>query len=136
MDFITWKEQYSVGIDKIDDQHKKLIKILNELYELFMNKAAEQNIIKILDQLKDYTHYHFLTEEQLFIESNYIDTTKHKTLHDKFKTEVISFIDEVKEGKITVTYKVMTFLNNWLLTHIQKEDQRYTEHLQKYLKLK
>jgi hemerythrin-like metal-binding protein len=136
MDFIIWKDQYSVGIDKIDDQHKKLIKILNELYELFMEKTAEQNLIKILDQLMDYTHYHFLNEEQLFVESGYYDSAQHKKIHDKFKKEVVSLIDEVKEGKTRVTYKLMTFLNNWLLKHIQEEDQRYAEHVQKYLKHK
>jgi hemerythrin-like metal-binding protein len=135
MNFITWKDHYSVGIDKIDDQHKKLVKILDELYDSFVNKTSDQKIIKVLDNLKEYTQYHFLTEEQLFEDSGYSESVKHKILHDKFRKEVNSFIDEVKEGKNMVTYKLLTFLNNWLITHIQKEDQRYAAHLQKHLKI-
>ena len=69
---IEWKPEYNVHIDTIDQQHKKLVAIINELYELLTDETGvKEYISKIIDDLKEYTIYHFSTEEDLMKNSSH-----------------------------------------------------------------
>ena len=134
MEFFRWKSDYSVRIDIIDEQHKKLLALINELYTAFTNKTDTVVMQKILDSLIDYTNYHFGTEEKLFKESGYLLENEHIQLHKKFVEQLTGFLEEFKSGKLFVTSRLMNFLRNWLINHIQKEDQKYSIHISEYLK--
>ena len=134
--FFKWKDEYSVGIQKIDDQHKKLVEIINDFYTAFTENKTKEKMGDILNLLTDYTQYHFTTEEQYFIDSGYQETKEHVEEHEKFTKTVVGFVKDYQAGSSAVTYKLMSFLRNWLQNHILKEDKKYSEHLVKYLEFK
>jgi hemerythrin-like metal-binding protein len=127
--FILWNELYNIGIQIIDVQHKKLVDILNELYESFVDQTSGQKLNKILDELKDYTVYHFGVEEDLFIKFGYPHSESHLEEHQGFVKRIEEFNLELKEGKTKLTFQLMNFLKNWLLTHICGSDQAYVSFL-------
>ena len=131
--FFVWKPVYAVGIDKIDEQHKKLVEIINDFYSAFVENKAKEKLGEILDLLLDYTQYHFSTEEQLFLQSNYKDTIEHIEQHKKFVVTIKEFINEYKAGSGLITFKLMNFLRVWLTNHIMQEDHKYSEHLVAYI---
>lgn len=126
--FVLWNESYSVGISRIDTQHKKLIDILNELYESFVDQTTGQKLEHIIEELNDYANYHFKTEEELFDEYAYPDTEKHVKEHQEFLNKITKFSDDLKANKKILTFQLMNFLRNWLLNHICGSDQEYVEH--------
>lgn len=130
MNFFEWKDNYSVGIKEIDDQHKKLFEIVNQLYNAFQYNTQNEEMMEILENLASYTKYHFKTEENLFTKYNYGQQKEHIALHEEFVDKVKKWIDANKAGKTSITYEIMNFLRNWLVNHIQDEDKKYLAFFQ------
>ena len=125
---LQWKEEYEVGVAEIDEQHQKLIDIANRVYELMRNELAldkYDQIVEILQELKEYTVYHFHFEEGLMQKAKYKKRFSHKILHQNFLAQVeavdLSAVDENQEAYLV---KIMDFIANWLIDHIVGEDKK------------
>lgn len=129
MPLINWDDSYSVHITKIDEQHKGLVKLVNELHDAMSQGAATSVLGKVLSSLVSYTIVHFNTEEELLRSYNYPDLDKHKAEHDKLTGQVKDFESKFKEGKSTITYELMDFLSDWLINHILDSDKKYSAYL-------
>lgn len=127
--FILWDNSYSVGNKLIDSQHQKFISIINELYESFVDQTVSFNNEKIINELVDYSTYHFKTEEDLFEKHNYPDKEFHKIKHSEFTLKISEFKSEFLNGKINLTFQLMNYLRNWLINHIKSEDQEYAVYI-------
>ncbi|NCB76991.1 MAG: bacteriohemerythrin [Negativicutes bacterium] len=125
---LQWKEEYEVGVAEIDEQHQKLIDIANRVYELMRNELAldkYDQIVEILQELKEYTVYHFHFEEGLMQKARYKKRFSHKILHQNFLAQVeavdLSAVDENQEAYLV---QIMDFIANWLIDHIVGEDKK------------
>jgi len=127
-ELIIWSEGYSVGIQEIDDQHKKLIGLINQLYNLYLDKRSSE-IASIIKEIKAYTLYHFSTEEKLFRECKYKDMLSHIQMHEGFINDLNDITKNSSASNDILTMKTMTFLQRWLTNHIMKEDKKYVGHL-------
>jgi hemerythrin len=128
MPLINWDDSYSVGIKKIDEQHKVLVKLVNELHDAMSQGAATSVLSKVLGSLVDYTIIHFSTEEELMRSYSYPDLDKHKVEHDKLTGQVKDFQQKFLSGKSTITYELMDFLSDWLINHILDTDKKYSPY--------
>lgn len=122
---IEWGPQYHIGINEIDSQHKVLVDIINKLYASFGSKSTKKEIKKTLDELVDYTIYHFGNEENYFEKFGYKDTPAHLDQHHQFVERIKKFVDEFEDGDSTVSLDIINFLKDWLINHILKIDKRY-----------
>ena len=129
MDLINWTEEMSVNIEEIDNQHKKLIDLLNELFSAMLDGKAQKIIDKIVNDLIEYTDYHFTTEENYFENHSYSGFHNHKIQHSYFKDEILIFKNELVNGKSTVPMDVFNFLKDWLTEHILNSDKKYSKYL-------
>ena len=125
---LQWKEEYEVGVAEIDEQHQKLIDIANRVYELMRNELAldkYDQIVEILQELKEYTVYHFHFEEGLMQKAKYKKRFSHKLLHQEFLAQVeavdLSAVDEEQDAYLV---RIMDFIANWLMEHIVGEDKK------------
>ena len=126
---IRWSANLSVGIDSINEQHKVLVSMINELYSQMHSGAAKEAVGKTLANLVDYTANHFKYEESLFAEHGYQGMDAHKQKHTALVAQVVAFQDEFTRGEKDVTLELMEFLKEWLLTHIKKTDMEYSSFL-------
>ncbi|MEZ0574552.1 bacteriohemerythrin [Halodesulfovibrio aestuarii] len=124
-----WSDDLSVGINSIDEQHKVLISLINELHAAMKARRSQDDILVVIDNLKNYTVTHFGYEEDLFAKHGYPDTPAHLVQHRKFVSDVVDFEKGVRSGKLTVTMDVMKFLKDWLTHHIKGTDKQYTGFL-------
>lgn len=125
MALFTWKDEYSVGVQLIDTQHKKLVDLLNSLHEA-MAQGKGQNILgDILNQLALYTKTHFSTEEKYMQQFNYSNYTEHKKEHDDLIAQVTEIKTKYDSGQGLLTLKTMSFLKDWLTKHILGSDKAY-----------
>jgi len=129
MALLTWDNKYSVGINEIDIQHKKLFTLVNDLNEAMRVGKGKDVLSKILSGLIDYTKTHFATEERLMKIHSYNDSVKHKVEHDKLTRQVLDFQKSFNEGKLAMSLEIMNFLKKWLEEHIFKSDKVFGKFL-------
>ncbi|MBE6348802.1 MAG: hemerythrin family protein [Spirochaetaceae bacterium] len=120
-----WNEIYELGIPEIDLQHKKLISISNELYDVATKGDVNLKITmsKILKNLTDYTVYHFTSEEEFMKKYGYQGAPMHKIAHDNFVAEVTQQIKNLSEGSQEDVLLFYDYIANWILAHIAKADK-------------
>jgi len=130
MPVIVWSdEKFSVNIEMIDKQHKKMIDMINELLEAVQAKQENNILAQLLIKLVNYTHYHFSTEERYFKIYNYPDTTVHKAQHDHLREQVAALDERYYSGQKMITGEVMGLLNDWLADHIIGSDRKFGSFL-------
>jgi hemerythrin len=129
MAFIEWSDSYSVGIKAMDDQHKKLIDLLNQLHEAMKMGKGNAEISTILKGLADYTRFHFTAEEQLMRDNNFPGLIIQQNRHKDFVTKLQEFQTEAQSKSVSTSLKVRDFLRDWLIDHISGEDKKYTKFL-------
>jgi len=126
MAFINWDDSFSVNVKEIDAQHKKLVNMLNELYDAMRQGKGKEILGKTISGLIEYTDVHFKTEEKYFDKFGYPETEQHKKEHSDFVQKVLDFKKDFESGKLTLTVKVMNFLKEWLQNHIKGSDKKYS----------
>ena len=129
MSFIHWTDSLSVGIESIDEQHKILVEIINNLNEAMRNSETDQIISDIFQRMIGYTEIHFAFEENLFDRYGYEGSTAHKAKHVALIDTIQSLQQKLDEGDARVGIEVMEFLKRWLTDHILKTDRDYAEFL-------
>jgi len=127
---MTWVDAYSVGIRTIDEQHKKLIALINKLDDAMAKGHGKEAVGDILNELITYCGTHFGNEERLFDKHGYPDAESHKEKHKKMTAKVLDVQRQYKAGKMNITFEVMDFLQNWLDKHILGTDKKYAPFLQ------
>jgi hemerythrin len=129
MGLIKWNEYYSVNVDEIDDQHKKLIDLINQMFDAMKAGKGKEIMGSVLSELVEYTKYHFATEERLLHQAGYPEYEEHKTIHEELTRRTIDLKSEFDRGNDPVTMDVMLFLSNWLNVHILEVDKKYVAYL-------
>ena len=122
---IYWNENFSVGISKIDEQHKKIIKMINSLIEIYISEIFTEKISDILNEMSQYALKHFETEEQLMKEHNYPDYTPHAIEHQEFKMKTVRLSADTIKHKELVPAETLIYLKEWWINHILSTDMKF-----------
>ncbi|MFQ3573331.1 MAG: bacteriohemerythrin [Thermodesulfovibrionales bacterium] len=128
-EFIQWSDVFSVNIRDIDEQHKQLFKLVNELFAAWKGNKPQEVVGKALDGLIQYTATHFKTEEEYFKKYNYPETSSHIEIHNALVKQALDLKQKFDAGKLDINMEVMNFLKNWLNNHILRVDKRYGPYL-------
>ena len=126
-----WDDSFLVGVDLIDEQHKKLFKRINDLIKANKENKGEEKIAETLEFLGDYTVKHFDDEEELQQEYNYPHYDTHKEIHEDFVQEITDFKNDFEAGNVD-TAQMMKFnkrITQWLVNHVKGIDQKLGEHI-------
>ena len=126
MAFYEWQDSFSVGSKEMDEQHKKLIAILNHLHDTMKAGKAAKEVGLIVDEMVDYTKFHFSAEEKLMADKQYIGLGSQKAEHAAFVKKAQEFQNEISSGKLSVSIDVLNFLKDWLSNHILIIDMKYS----------
>lgn len=127
--FVTWKDEYSVGIKSIDDDHKKLLHLINNLQNAVYYPTGEAFERQALDELVEYTKYHFEREEALMRKYDYPDYEPHKKQHENMVNEVGAYLEAYNKDAEGTVDELTQFLKTWLIKHILGTDQQYSAFL-------
>lgn len=126
---ILWKDNLSVKIKEIDDQHKKFLELVNNLHAAVKEKKTREVEGKIIDSLIEYAFYHFTLEERYLDRSNYPYTEQHKKEHEEFVDKIIQLKKDHEKNKLSLTVDMINFLNNWWINHVKNSDKKYEPYL-------
>ncbi len=117
----------ATGINSVDQQHQKLIDLINRLHAAMLKGRSRDEAPAILNDLADYTVMHFKHEEDIFDRIGYADSVAHKKQHADLVAQVADLQDDAKAGKLAVGMETMEFLKSWLTDHIQGADFKYID---------
>ena len=125
MVLVAWDDKYSVGVSELDNQHKQLILILNDLYDAMQSQKANDVIGTIITKLVNYTKTHFTTEERYMTQYAYPDLAAQKKEHEIFTKKVMDFKEAFDSGRTSLSVSVTSFVKDWLVSHISGSDRKY-----------
>jgi len=127
---MTWDDKMSVGVKRLDDDHKRLIAMVNELHDGILEGHRKEALGHVLDELVKYTKIHFMHEEEIFTRTNYPGGAAHKREHDDLVAKAADLQERFKTGPTSMlSLEVMNFLKAWLNHHIGGSDKAYTKHM-------
>lgn len=130
--YVEWSNELSVGVDEIDEQHKMLVELLNQMHEAVRERQAAQITNNILERLGEYTRVHFAVEESLMHITHCPDYAWHKVEHDQLIGQLQELREKLADGKHSISFELVHFLKVWLTKHIMESDKRYSSHFLAY----
>jgi hemerythrin len=126
--YFIWDPKYEIGHALIDSQHKIFLMLLNKLAVVSKSAPERDYLFRVLHELQRYAEFHFLSEENLMIESHYPEIARHEQIHSKILMELGLLIDHVAQNRANVD-DVVTFVKNWVFDHIAREDQKIATYI-------
>lgn len=126
---LTWKPEYSVGVAAMDEDHKKLIGLILEMFKALRKMPAKKEAERVLGELANYTKTHFDREEALMAKHGYPALEEHKKEHESMKAKVAEFRSAIEEDEIQTSKELLNYLQDWLINHINSVDKQYSQFL-------
>ncbi|MFZ4855493.1 MAG: bacteriohemerythrin [Desulfuromonadaceae bacterium] len=125
MQILKWSSELEVGLEQIDNQHKQLINIINELTIAVEYDQPNSVLLPIVDKLQEYANSHFKAEEDLFTTYDYPDREVHEAEHTTFIGSIKYIRRQCEIIDTSMSTKIRDFLLQWLCTHIKVNDKAY-----------
>jgi hemerythrin len=123
---MEWQDNFSVNIKEIDQQHRKLVEMINSLYEAMAAKKGREAHKAIIDGMVDYAAVHFRTEDRYMTRYNYPATLTHQKEHENFTAKAMDLKERASRDGFILTLEIMNFLRDWLQNHILGTDKQYS----------
>jgi methyl-accepting chemotaxis protein/hemerythrin len=125
--FMPWTKELEFGIEVIDTQHKKLIDLINNLYNSMKSNKGLDSLLPVYDELLEYTVYHFDFEEDFIKKNGYEHVPNHRQLHEKLKADVMAQREKFVSGEAVIGFNLLSFLEDWVRNHILIQDRKYAD---------
>ncbi len=132
MSKFVWTEQLCIGIDVIDQQHRRIVEYINQLDEARTNGYSREEMGWLINELVDYTISHFGFEESLQQDAKYPFINAHKKVHELFTQRVADYQARFNKGE-DVAKELNSLLVTWLFNHIKRDDADYVETVKGHL---
>ena len=129
MALMTWSGKYSVGVDDLDNQHKDLMKVLNELHAASMRGEAQKVAGPLIRQIVSIASEHFAAEEKLMESTEYPGLARHRAKHRELAGKIAEFVSRHEKGDATVYVQLLYFIRDWQTKHMETEDREYAPWL-------
>lgn len=129
MDIIKWRASYETGVTSMDNQHRKLIELINTMYKVMRNEEGAGAISLVLKEMNQYADGHLKEEETLLEQNNFPELNHHHTLHENYRSKMTELSAGMDKDVTSGTREIYSFLRQWWLGHIVEEDQKYGKFL-------
>ena len=128
MAFLSWRDQYRVGVEHIDQEHRFLFDLINEFHNEYRGGADRRAMEQVFNRLVQYSEEHFRHEEETMLESEYPLHAEHCALHEALYMTIFRLSEELAAGSLRIDRDTHRFLRNWLVEHIIKHDLAFGDY--------
>lgn len=129
MAIIKWRDSYNTGVEQFDDEHQKIVELINTMFEVVRDKSDKEITEKVCREMLTYTEYHFSNEEQAMESVSYPHLEEHVAEHNRLKEKVQEFQLITDDDFSKNASELYRFLREWLLDHIMVVDKKYSTFL-------
>jgi len=120
--WVSWDESLAVGIAVLDEHHRHLFDLVNELYEVVAQKRGSRQVARVLKALDLYAQVHFSAEEKMMAHYGFAGLERQQGQHHRFQEKLQGFHEELHVNPLTAQYDVLEYVRQWLVLHIMEED--------------
>lgn len=129
MNLIEWKDEYSVGVPAIDQEHRELIGLINELYTCVSATGTDITVLDFLGELYARIAAHFALEEKIMREADYDEYRDHKGDHERLLDDIRDLMDDYEDGDYVDVERFGKRLDDWFSEHFRTRDARLHKRL-------
>jgi len=130
-ELFKWSDDFSVNIQAVDDQHKILVDLINQLHLAIIEHHGKATAGEVLDRLSEYISTHFTLEESLMRQTHFPEFEIHKHQHDYMIGQVQALQQKLDKENRPIAFELLYFLKKWLIQHINESDKRFGAHFVK-----
>jgi len=126
MSVFRWSfDLHGIGIEEIDQQHRRMVELANELYVAMIQLKNEKLYKQKLDELAEFSLQHFEQEEMLMVEAGYPGLEHHRLEHLELTRQLAEFAGGFRIGRDLGSGELITFLTGWLISHSENSDRQF-----------
>lgn len=125
LEYAVWSDEYSVGVDGLDEQHRKILHLINDLYNMKTGHKNASATWHLLLELQDYSMAHLAEEEAIMRQCGYSDFDRHKNAHDQFRKNTEQLWKSQRDIMGDLSFEVLDHLKKWWRQHILGMDLKY-----------
>ncbi len=130
MSFVDWSAAYTVNHARLDEQHQKLFRIINELHDAMFAKKGREFVSTTLRELVEYAGTHFAEEERLMEAHGFQGLAEHKAAHQALIKIVSDIEHRYHQSHESLGGEMIGFLvSDWLIKHILTMDKQYAPYM-------
>lgn len=129
MTLIEWKDEYSVGVPAVDEEHRELIDLINTLYDNMRADERQPDVMEFLGEIYARIASHFALEELLMRRHAYDEYRDHKRDHERLLEEIRDIMDDYEDGKLLDDDELARRLDAWFSVHFRTRDARLHRRL-------
>ena len=128
---IKWTDSLLIGIELIDNQHKQLVSLTNELYKACKLGGDELDAVfkETMSRVVEYVRFHFGVEQEMLQRVKFPNYASHKAEHDSFVKTVLETTKEYGNIRRFVPNNFCRFLRDWIVGHIGHLDKIYAAYI-------
>ena len=128
MAYLNWTDSFSVNVRVIDEQHKTLVGMINDLHDALQTNRGAETQKRIIGDMVRYATVHFQTEEKYMRQFHFPDYPSHRAEHERFSAKALELQERSENNGFILTLEIISFLKQWLQNHILGTDAGYTQH--------
>lgn len=129
---IEWKKEYEINVPEIDKQHQKLFEIAASAEQLLLiptDLDKYDDIVKIINELRDYVVFHFNSEQQLLQKIKYPKILSHIVYHNDFVEKINTIdLDKVDNMQQKNLIEILNFIMQWIAEHVLGDDRQWAQY--------
>lgn len=125
MAIIKWQETFNTGIARFDNEHKRIVELIDDLYDAVKSEKSDVDLRDLIDELVSYSHYHFTNEEEYMKMHKYPDIKEQVREHVRFNKKMKELQDKLQDDTPGLAREIYTFLRQWFQGHILNVDSKY-----------
>ena len=129
MSFYTWTDDLTVGHHGIDDQHKRIIDLINRYHDTLQAGGGKAALMADFKAIAEYSIRHFRDEEAEMARARYPNLERHKLIHQQLLDRVGQLTQDLATGVAGIETQIQFFLKSWLTAHIKGIDQQYSPYV-------
>ena len=122
---LKWTKALSVGDDKIDQQHRGLFSIVNDLINIHSQSSNHKEVINVLHAIVKYSEKHFITEDEYMTFHDYPQYSDHRKEHSVYLSNIKLFLEGYEKKQENLTMEMLKFLSKWWIDHVSESDMNY-----------
>ncbi len=128
MSLIEWKDEFNLGIEEVDSEHKVLVALINALHDAMLAGTGRADVVEGISEIYTLVSAHFEREEAFMRETRYMAYAEHKEDHEVLLDDLREIIDQVRSGAGYAEERLSADLQFWFSDHFSTHDARLHQH--------
>lgn len=126
---IAWDSKYEVGIERIDFEHRIFVGLIKDLHNAVEEHQPRDRMARIIDEIRLYAAFHFLSEENIMLDANYPAYAEHAAEHARLLSLLDDRAHRFMRDKDESAERIVDFVFQWFALHTTQVDKQIANHI-------